>query len=378
MSQENDQRALRTLHLNTEPTWRGGEAQTLLLLRGLREAGHVADLVCPPQAPLGDRARQEGVRIVPMRLRGEVDILSMVRLRRLLRRGAYDLIHAHTSHAHTLAALAAARLGVGVVVSRRVDFSIYRRSFLGLNGIKYRYGFDVIVAVSQAIKDVLVNDGVRPELIRVVRSGVDPDRFTEEDRRAALPADLPIPPGSLLVLNTAHLTPHKGQLHLIRAFARVVRQVPQAFLCIAGQGELREELQEEIDRLGLGDRALLPGFRKDVGALLANATVYVMPSVEEGLGTAVLDAFLMEAPVVASRAGGLPEMVEDGRNGLLAEPGDAEGLASCILRLLKDDALRRTLAAAGRQTALDRFTYRKTVAETMGVYHDVLRERQQR
>jgi glycosyltransferase involved in cell wall biosynthesis len=307
-----------------------------------------------------------------MKLRGEVDILSMVRLRRLLKRGAYDLIHAHTSHAHTLAVLAAARLGVGVVVARRVDFSIYRRSFLGLNGIKYRYGFDVIVAVSQAIKDVLVSDGVLPERIRVVRSGVDPDRFSEEDRNAPLPEDLTIPSEALLVLNTAALTPHKGQIHLIRAFAEVARQVPQAFLCIAGQGDLRDELAAEIDRLGLRDRAILPGFRQDVGALLANAAVYVMPSVEEGLGTAVLDAFLMQAPVVASRAGGLPEMVEDGRNGLLAAPGDPEGLASCIVQLLQDEPLRRTLAAAGRQTVLHRFTYRQTVAETLVVYRDVL------
>ncbi len=375
MSEENHQRPLRTLHVNTEPTWRGGEAQTLLLIRGLREAGHEAHLACPPTAPLGERARREGVQVVPMKLRGELDLLSALRLRRLLKGGAYDLIHAHTSHGHTLAVLAAARLGVGIVVSRRVDFSIYRRSFLHLNWIKYRYGFDVIVAVSEAIRDVLVADGVRPDQIRVVRSGVDPDRFSEGDRRAPMPADLDIPPGALVVLNSAHLTPHKGQRYLIRAFATVARHVPQAYLCIAGQGELREALQAEINRLGLRDRAILAGFRDDVGALLANCTVYVMPSVEEGLGTAVLDAFLMEAPVVASRAGGLPEMVQDGRTGLLAEPGDPESLAAGILRLLQDEPLRRNLQAAGRQTVLDRFTYRHTAAETLAVYRAVLSER---
>ena len=338
----------------------------------MREKGCIADLVCPPHTPLAEKASREGITVITMPLRGEVDLPAVLRIRKLLKKGRYAVIHAHTSHAHTLAALAAAGLETKVVVSRRVDFSIFRRSFFGLNRVKYRHGYDVIIAVSEAIKDVLVRDGVPAEKIRVVRSGIDPERFTLRDRTSPLPPDIPMPPGSLLVLNTAHLTPHKGQIHLIRAFPLVLREVPEAFLCIAGEGELRDVLRDEIRKLGLEDRAFLAGFREDVGVLLSHASAFVMPSVKEGLGTAVLDAFAMGVAVVASRAGGLVEMIEDGRNGLLAEPGSPESLAGALVRVLRDESFRRKLGEAGRESVLRRFSYRRTVDETLEIYRELI------
>ena len=363
---------LRTLHVNTERTWRGGEGQTLHLVRGLAAHGHEADLVCPPGSPLETRAREAGVRVVALAMRGEADLGAVWRLRRMLKRGAYDLVHAHTSHAHTLAVLAAAGTGVRVVISRRVDFSIFRRSFLGLNRFKYNHGFDILLTVSDAIRDVLIRDGVNPRLLRTVRSGIDPARFPEEDRRAALPADLGVPAGARLIVNTAHLTPHKGQIHLVRAFPEVLRRTPAAFLLIVGQGELREELASEIECLGIAHRTALPGFRADIGAILAHTEVFVMPSVEEGLGTAVLDAFLFGLPVVGSHAGGIPEMITDGVNGLLVPPADPAALAAAVTRLLEDGALRARLGAEALRTVMERFTCDRTVRETIEVYEELM------
>ncbi len=366
------QAALQTLHVNTEPTWRGGELQTLLLLRGLRELGHRAHLVCPAGTPLSARAAAEGIEVFNLPLRGEIDVLSAFGLRKLIRRGAYRIIHAHTSHGHTLAALAAMGTKAKVVVSRRVDFSIYRRSFFGLNGLKYRFGCHRIIAVSEAVKRVLVGDGVPPEKITVVHSGVDPARFSLRAPPEPLPADLEIPPDAPLVLNTAHLTPHKGQIHLIRAFPMILQSVPRAYLCIAGTGELADLLNKEVEKLGIAEKVRLPGFRTDVEVLLRNATVFVMSSVEEGLGTAVLDAFLAGVPVVATTAGGLPEMIENRVNGLLVPPADPEALAKAVVQLLRNPRLRLKLAKAGRETVLKRFTYRSTVAGTLRVYEELL------
>jgi L-malate glycosyltransferase len=367
-----DKERLKTLHINTERTWRGGEAQTLNLVRGLVRAGHAADLVCQPGSPLAERAAAQGITVLPLRMRGEADLVAAWRIRRALARSGHDLVHAHTSHAHALAVLAALGRATKVIVSRRVDFSILRRASLGLSRLKYRYGFDRIIAVSNAIKDVLVHDGVRPELITTVHSGVDPARFPEAGAGAPFPADLPVRPGDVLVVNTAHLTPHKGQIHLVRAFAEVRRAAPAARLLIVGQGELHGELAAEIERLGLGDRAFLTGFRADIGSILAHTTVFAMPSVEEGLGTAVLDAFLFGLPVVASRAGGIPEMVEDGRNGLLVPPADPPALAAAIVRLLADAPLRATLGQAARDTVRSSFTDEHMIRGTIAVYADVL------
>ncbi len=370
-----DQARFKTLHLNTERTWRGGEAQTLHLVRGLLREGHVADLVCPPGSPLAERAAQAGVAVIPLRMRGEADVAAAWKIRRLLVRSGYDLVHAHTSHAHTLAVMAALGRTTKVIIARRVDFSIFRRSFFGLNRLKYRWGIDRIISVSDKIKEVLVRDGVRPQLVTTVHSGVDPARFPEAETPGPLPADLPVPADAPLVVNTAHLTPHKGQIHLIRAFPEVLRAAPAAKLLIVGQGELRDELQAEIDRLHLRESAFLTGFRTDIGAILAHCAVYVMPSIEEGLGTAVLDAFLCALPVVASRAGGIPEMVRDGHNGLLVPPADPHALGAAIVRLLADPSLRRTLGRAARETVLTRFTNEHMVRGTLAVYRDVLAER---
>ncbi len=369
---------LKTLHLNTERTWRGGEAQTLYLVRGLRREGHIADLVCPPGSPLGERAAKAGIDAIPLRMRGEADVIAAWRIGRLLSRGGYDLVHAHTSHAHTLAVMAAFGRATRVIVSRRVDFSIFRRSFFGLNRLKYRFGFDRIISVSETIRQVLARDGVQPERVTTVHSGIDPARFPESDFHAPLPADLPVPADAPLVVNTAHLTPHKGQIHLIRAFPDVLRAVPAAVLLIVGAGEIHDRLAAEIERLGLRGKAVLAGFRVDIGPILGRTTVYAMPSIKEGLGTAVLDAFLFALPVVASRAGGIPEMIDDGRNGLLVPPGDPGALAAAIVRLLADAPLRRALGAAARETVLARFTNDHMVRGTIAVYRDVLSGRNAR
>lgn len=362
----------KTLHVNTEPTWRGGEVQTLLLARGLDAQGHTADIVCPPGTPLAEKAREAGLTVFPMPMRGEADLIAAFKLRRRLKKGGYQLIHAHTSHAHTLCVMAAFGLKARVIIARRVDFSIFRHSFFHLNAIKYKYGLDRIITVSHAIRNVLLTDGIPDTRIRVVHSGIDPDRFPPEDFQAPRPPDLDIPADALMVVNTAHLTPHKGQIHLIRAMPAILKSVPKAFLLIAGQGELHDSLKAEVDRLGLSDRVLMPGFRHDIGAILNNTDVYVMPSIEEGLGTAVLDAFTFSLPVVGTRAGGIPEMITHEENGLLVEPAQPEPLAEAIITLLTQPALRKQLGQAARKTLDAHFTCHHTVQKTLAVYKEVL------
>ncbi len=365
---------LKTLHINTEPTWRGGEQQTLLLVKGLRSSGHTADLAAPPGAPLTQRASEEGLRVFPVRMRGEADLLAVFRLRKLLKQHSYDIVHAHTSHAHTLAALAAVNLPVKVIVARRVDFSIYRHSFLGLNGIKYTFRVNRIITVSEAIRKVLITDGLPEKKISVVHSGVDPHRFPETDYRAPLSPDCAVPENARVVLNIAHFSPHKGQGYLIDAFQHILKRVPDAFLLIAGDGELYSEMQAKIVRLGIAHRTSLPGFRNDIGVLLHNADLFVMPSTAEGLGTSVLDAFLFSLPVVASRTGGIPEMIEHGKNGLVCEPASTDQLADAISNILTDPALAQRLGENARETVLTKFSHTTMVNKTITIYKNEVKK----
>jgi glycosyltransferase involved in cell wall biosynthesis len=363
-----------TVHVNTERTWRGGEQQTLYLLEGLARRGHPVILCAQAGGELEGRARAAGIETRSLSMRGEADPAAIWRLSRLFRAERPAIVHCHTSHAHSLAVAAARLVGRGrrprTILSRRVDFSIYRHSFFGLNGLKYRL-VDRIIAISERVREVLLEDGVPPERIDVVPSGIDPQRFAGVEPHD-LRREFGLPPETVVVVNVAYFADHKGQRYLVEAAPRIVREFPAAVLFLVGEGELREPLIDLARRLGVAKNVFFPGFRREIPAILRGADICVMPSHLEGLGTSVLDALACGLPVVAARAGGIPEMIEDGANGLLVPPRDPEALAGAILRLLRDPGERRRLGAAGPGTVLRRFTADTMVEGNLAVYRRLL------
>lgn len=361
---------LRTLHVDTERTWRGGEQQALYLARGLAARGHVAELVARPAAEFAARGRAAGLLVHEMPLSGELNPRAIWRIARLLRAGRFDLVHAHTSHAHTLAALAARLARVPCVVSRRVDFAI-EPGFLGLNRLKYRRGVARYVAISAAVRRVLEAGGVAPERVALVPSGIDPQRLESADPAAARAA-LGVARETPLVGAVAHFAWHKGLEYLIDAVPRVLERFPTARFALVGAGELQGDLERRAALAAPAGTILFPGFRSDALSFLAAFDVVAAPSLMEGLNTTNLDALALGRPVVAARAGGIPEAVIDGVTGLLVEPRDAAALAAAIVRLLSDRDLAGRLGAAGRKRVYERFTTAAMVEGTLGVYRAVL------
>lgn len=356
-------------HVNTERTWRGGEDQLLALALGLVKRGHRSLVVAQEGGELATRSRAAGLPTEEVRMRGEWDLAAVRRLARLFSRDRPDVVHMHTSHAHTLGVLASRFAGVGRrIVSRRVDFSIHRHP-LSLSGLKYRFGVDRYVAVSHAVAEVLVRDGIPRERIRVVHDGVDPARFVGGDGGKAR-ADLGVPAGAPLVGTLAHFGWHKSLETLIAAAGDVVAAVPDAWIAIVGDGRLRPMLEAERAKSPARERVLLPGFRSNVADFLAAFDLFVMPSVMEGLCTSIMDAFAVGLPVVACRAGGIPELVEDGVTGSLVEPRRPRELAAAIVRMLGDVALRRRVTAGGRAKLLAEFTHDSMVEATLAVYRE--------
>jgi glycosyltransferase involved in cell wall biosynthesis len=367
--------SLVTFHLNTERGWRGGEQQMAYLMEGLRRRGHRVVAVAQRGGEAVTRLAAQGFEIEPLTMHGEADPLAVARLARRLRRAAPDVVHLHTSHAHTLGALAARWAGrPPVIVSRRVDFSIYRHSFFGLSGFKYRHGLDRIVCVSEAVRDVLLRDGLDAARLRVVRSAVDPERVRGA-RRVDVRARLGLPPGCPVVLAVGALVGHKGHRHLVDAVPSLVARVPEVRVVVAGEGPLRPELEARAAALGVSSAFVLAGQVDDLPGWFHDVDVLAMPSTDEGLGTSVLDGMCVGLPVVASRAGGIPEMVRDGTEGLLVPAGDAEVLADALARVLGDADLRRRLGEAARRRVDDAFLVDRMVEETLAVYRECLAER---
>jgi L-malate glycosyltransferase len=358
-----------SIHIDTARTWRGGQNQVLLTVNGLRAMGQRASLIAHPDGELRRRAA-EGLDLIPIAPRTEMDLSAAWRLSRVVKRLRPDVVHAHDAHGTAMASLG---LSLGsptpapaLIVSRRVDFHLNRNSF---SRWKHRQ-VDFFIAASEAIRKMLVADGVPSERAVTVHEGIDLEHVL-----AAPPVNVHqafwLPHQAPVVGNVAALVPHKGHRHLIEAAHLVVREMPDTRFLILGEGELREQLERQIRDYHLEKHVLLPGFRTDVIGCIKGFDLFAMSSVTEGLGTSLLDAMACSRASVATRAGGIPELVQAGRTGVLVEPRDHAAMAREIVRLLKDDGLRRQMGEAARTRVADRFTVERMVAETAAVYERV-------
>jgi L-malate glycosyltransferase len=362
-----------SVHIDTATTWRGGQNQVLLTVLGLNATGHRTLLVAHPDGELRRRAA-EGLDFVPLAPSHELDLKAGWRMSRLFKRVRPDVVHAHDPHAVSMAALGLSMSNLEpappLVASRRVDFHLKANSF---SKWKYRQ-VDAFVAASGAIARILAADGIPAPRIRTVHEGIDVERIAHIEP-LSVHAELWLPTQAPIVGNIGALVAHKGQKHLIDAAALVVRDVPDARVVIFGEGELREALEHQVRHLHLEKHVLLPGFRVDVLALLKTFDVFVMSSETEGLGTSILDAMACGKPVVATTAGGIPEIVEDGVTGYLVPPRDGKALAEAITRLLQNDALRKRMGEAGLRRVRERFTVERMVRETAAAYAELVTTR---
>jgi len=348
------------LNVDTEMGWRGGQQQVMLLAQGLarhpRFAGS-ALTVCQTGSELATRLAAANLPHTAIDVGSSWSPTAMWRLRTLAASFQADIVHAHASHAHNLAALATMGTKRRLIVTRRVDFAP--------KGLwKYRRCARV-VAISQAIAGVL---GAQAGNVEVIPSGIDPQRFAMADRARGR-ASLGLGDDVVVVLCVAALEDHKGHETLLSAWERFAAQHPRAHLLLAGTGALRNALEL---RSGSLPRVRLLGFRDDIPDLLAAADVFVLTSHQEGLGTAVMDAMICGLPVVATRAGGIPELINDEMDGLLAPVRDAVAVAERLERLLVDPALRIRLGTAARSTAERRFLASAMVDAYVGLYARVL------
>ncbi len=314
---------MRVLQVDSGREWRGGQHQVWLLCRELgRDADIEQMLVTKRGSELAGRAGGGGTTVRGVAWEIGLDPRAWWHLRRTISAFQPDIIHVHDSHSLTLAATVA--MGRTLVAARRVDFHV------GRFGAWRRP--DRIIAVSDAVKQILIGDGITADAITVVPDGIDP----QEIRRAAVPAldirsHLRLPAKAPLAVNAAALVDHKDQRTLIRAAAHARALEPDLHWIIAGEGPQRAALTAEITRLELHDRVHLVGWVDRVEALIAEASVFVMSSKLEGFGSVILNALALGRPVVATAAGGIPEILPPE---LLVPPGAADALAQKVVAVL--------------------------------------------
>ena len=370
----------------------GGGAQVHVqnLVERLDPARYAVEVISLSDGPAVRRMRGAGVTVHVVDEPGDASTLRSVL--ELLRVDPPDVIHNHMYRAEvigTRAALSLPELGlprpyvVGTIHSSRVrsaaDRSLVRRLTPSM---------DRLVAVSRAVVAKLEREGRTTVPVELIYNGVDLKRYEYTEACCTLPEEYGFPEGSPLVGVVARLEPEKGHRTLIDAWPLVLEQVPEARLLIIGEGSERQSLEDQADSLGLlgeqcsadrcvgtrrarpGAKVLFTGLRDDVPAVTAALDLAVLPSYREAQGLAILEAMALRRPVVATGVGGVPEMIEHGRTGLLVPPRDAPALGAAIARLLTDHPLADTLARAGHDFVVANFSIEHMVRAVSAIYDE--------
>ena len=368
-------RRLSILHVIESPSWTGAMAQTFALCEGLVRRGHRVTLATTPGSILEARAREAGLDVVTLNLTSELNPVTVARLAGLVISRSVDVVHAHRAHAHSLALAAAALTGRPLVVARRVSFR--PKDNVG-SRFKYRSrAVSRVVAVSEAVRDVLVGYGVPADRVAVVYSGSDPSVYRAGLDGARVRREFSIPDDAPLVGKVANFYRRwKGHDTFLAAAARVRAAAPGTRFLLAGHLTDGPAMRAMVEAAGLAGSVALAGYRSDVPEVLAALSVSVnCPRAGEGLSGAVRESLAAGVPVVATDVGGNGELVEDGRTGLLVPPDDPDALAAAVLRLLADRPFAAGLAAAGARFVRERLTEDRMVGETERVYREVLLDR---
>ena len=361
-------RRLKTLHIDSEKLWGGGQRQVAGLCTYLRDWGHEVKLVCRPGSKLEAWAADKGIESIPVEMKSTMSIGSVLALRSVIAREKPDTVHLHASRAHVLGSAAARLAGAKVVIAtRRMDDPI---KMVWPNTSAYGKWTTAIVAISGAVRDVMIDCGVEPSKIRLVFSGTDTSRFDAATPDPQLRERLGIDPDLPTVCAAATLAERKGIRHLIKAAAILKERGTPVHLVIGGDGEQRAELEQLARDLGVG--ASFVGFYADMPSLLASIDIFVMASLAEGLGVAVLEAMAAGKPVVASAVGGLRESVVDGVTGYSIPPADPQALAEGIGKLIANPAMAAEFGAAGRARAREKFSLENMARGNESLYYELV------
>jgi len=352
---------IKVLHINTESEWRGGERQVLLqMIHSKKEVEN--HLICKTGSPLFIKANKLGFITIGRDFRA-LSFNAAIFIWKLIKEKQIDIVHCHTAKALTIGALIKL-MGVNtkLIYTKRTIFPI-RRNFL--TRFKYKIS-DLVVCLSDVVQRCVLTE------LPLINTVIIPDgiEIQKPSAKISISMDIPSLKGQKIVGNVGALEDEKDPNTFLRTAKLVTDKKSDVAFVWIGIGNLEHIVRNQIVELGLQEKVFLLGFKENIGSWIGGLDVLFFPSKSEGLGSTVLDAFLYEVPVVASNAGGLDELIQDGKSGLKSEIGDSEKMAENIISLLDNVKLGRSLSKNAFRT-LGKYDIKKTTKDLISIYQSL-------
>lgn len=350
----------------------GQEEWVLRLTTALAKRGHRIGISCYPNSPVSRKTEDMGLLQWPLRIRNSLDPKAILGLLRIIRRKGIEVIHTHDAKT-TWTAYFASRLSLRRPVLVRTRHLIHHSKY----AFPYTFLSDRVVPVSQHLRNYLVEDlGVSPSKVVVISPGVDTDLFNAETTDPTVRKEFGIPRGVPVIGTVAFLRDEKGHRFLVEAARTVLQRHADTYFLFVGSGSKTQEgvLRGMITQRGMEDHFVFTGYRTDIPRLLAAMDIFVLPSIREAMGISIVEAMAMKKPVIASRTGGIPEVLVNEETGLLVPPGDPVALADAILFLLSHPTLGQKWGENGRQRVEKGYSLESACNQTVALYRNLLEE----
>ena len=353
---------LNVLQVISSSRTSGAEKHVVLLSEKLRALGHNVTAVCPPGGWLPEQLRLAGIPMLELPMHGKGSAAAILQLRKIIRQRRIDVVHTHLTRATYMGYFAGNISRVPVISSVHVLTSDFAYRWLP----RTNHWF---VAVSNFLREGMINRGMPEDRVKTIYNGTDLQKETASmsnpSELLSVRAELGIPPDALIVGQVGRVDSFKGAPLAVQAAGQVVKTFPNAYFVFVGHTEpiIQQGLWEMASELGIGDRLRFTGVRNDIARIMSAMDVLITPSEAEACPMTVIEAMAMGKPVVATRVGGIPELIVDGQTGLLVER-DPEPLAAAIKRVLSDRQWRLQLGEAGAERAEQMFTA-KVMADNM-------------
>jgi glycosyltransferase involved in cell wall biosynthesis len=326
---------------------------------------------------IADELKEKGASVKILGISSYFNPLNILKLATLLKKAKPDIVHTHGYFASVIGRIAANYARVPVLFNHvHSTYWDYKKRNLFIEKLLSKHT-QTIICCSEAVRNfVTKNEKIDPSKTIVIYNGVDVERFSNSKYISAKRMELGINPNDPVIGTVSSLTPHKGHKYLLLAAREILETFSSTKFLFVGDGGLKEELEDQAKNLNIFSNVIFTGTRKNIPELLNLIDIFVLPSSSrEGLGISIIEAMAVEKPVVATNIGGVPEVVEDGKTGILVPPKNPEALAGAVIELLNNPGKTKEMGRLGRLRIKEKFTTGNMISEIEILYRSLFSQK---